>query len=119
VAALPVLPAIAAMVAFVRFLRTMDELQRRIHFEALVIAFAAAILITFSYGFLETAGLPAIPWIWIAPMMIVLWGVTAGIGRRGVRACAGRRQRVAIPRPAWPGLAGRAARRARPGPGTG
>src|SRR3954465_11299019 len=82
-ALLPVVPALAAMAAFIRFLRTMDEMQRRIQFEAFGIAFASTALITFSYGFLENAGLPGISLIWVAPAMIAIWGIaTAVVTRR-------------------------------------
>jgi hypothetical protein len=82
VALLPVLPAAGALVAFIRYLRTMDELQRRIQFEAFGAAFAATILITFTYGFLEIAGLPTISAIWIGPGMIAAWGVISAIVTR-------------------------------------
>jgi hypothetical protein len=74
-ALLPIAPSALAMVAFLRFLRRMDELQQRIQIEAIGIAFGATALLTFSYGFLENAGLPRLSWTWILPLMIVIWGV--------------------------------------------
>jgi hypothetical protein len=76
-AVLPVLPGVAALIAFVRRLRDMDELERRIQFEALGIAFAVTILVTFTYGFLENAGLPRLSAIWVTPFMIAAWGVSS------------------------------------------
>jgi len=57
----------------------MDELQRRIHLEALGFAFGATAILTFAYGFLENAGLPRLSYIWILPAMVVLWGVGAAV----------------------------------------
>lgn len=74
VALLPVLPIPFGMLAFVRMLRRLDELQRRIEFDALAYSFGATMLITFTYGFLENAGLPRLSWIWVLPLMGVLWG---------------------------------------------
>ena len=78
-AALPILPSVGALIAFVRYLRTLDELQRRIQFEAFGIVCAVTVLATLSYGFLENAGLPQAGVIWIGPMMIVLWGLVSGL----------------------------------------
>ena len=48
------------MSAFVRFLGRMDELQRRIHLEALGFAFGATAILTFAFGLMENAGLPRV-----------------------------------------------------------
>lgn len=82
VALLPVLPLGFAMLAYVRFLRRMDELQRRIQLDALTYSFGASALITIAYGFLEQAGLPAVSWVWVAPLMIVLWGASVAVASR-------------------------------------
>jgi hypothetical protein len=82
-AVLPVLPGIGVLVAYIRYLRDMDELQRRIQVEALGIAFAVTFLVTFTYGFLENAGLPKVSAIWVTPVMILSWGLaSAGVSRR-------------------------------------
>lgn len=57
-ALLPVLPAPFAIWAVVRFYRGLDELHRRIHLEGLSLSFPASLLIIFTYGFLQNAGLP-------------------------------------------------------------
>ena len=75
-AVLPVLPGAAALLAFVRHLRDLDELQRRIQFEALGIAFAVTVLVTLTYGFAENAGLPRLSAIWVTPLMIAGWGLS-------------------------------------------
>ena len=81
----PVIPIIFAMIAFMRGLGRMDELQRRIQFEALAFGFGAAGIITFSYGFLELVGFPHISWIFVFPLMIMFWGIGGGIASRRYR----------------------------------
>jgi hypothetical protein len=81
-ALLPVLPAATALLAFVRFPRTMDELQRRIQFEAFGIVVALTVLTTFSLGLLENAGLPRIGLIWVGPAMIAVWGMASAVVSR-------------------------------------
>ena len=74
-ALLPVLPAPFAVWAVVRFYRGLDELHRRIHLEGLSLSFPASLLIIFTYGFLQNGGLPPVDLIWVATMMIGLWGL--------------------------------------------
>ncbi len=74
-ALLPALPAPFAVWAVVRFYRGLDELHRRIHLEGLSLSFPASLLIIFTYGFLQNAGLPSVDLIWVATMMIGLWGL--------------------------------------------
>lgn len=73
----PMLPGIGVCWAILRQLRRMDELQQRLQLEALAIAFAGTALITFSYGFLENAGLPQLSMFAVWPLMAALW--VAGI----------------------------------------
>lgn len=72
---LPVLPALFCLRAYLRFLVRMDELQQRIQLTGIGFSFGTMGLITFSYGFLELAGFPHFPTIWVFPLMIALWGV--------------------------------------------
>ena len=65
--------------------RRMDELQRRIQFEGLALAFGATSLLTFSYGFLENVGFPQVSWVFIAPLMIALWGLGCAWAGRSYR----------------------------------
>ena len=81
-ALLPVVPAGFALWAAVRFFRGLDELQRRIQFEAVAFSFLATCLITLTYGFLQNAGFPPGDWVWVAPMMIILWGFGLAIAAR-------------------------------------
>lgn len=54
-ALLPVVPTILALLAIAAGLREADELQRRVHLEALAIAYPLAILLMMTLGLLELA----------------------------------------------------------------
>ena len=79
VALIPVLPAAFGLLAFLRFLSRMDELQQRIQLTAIGFSFGATAILTFAYGFLQLAGLPALSWIYILPAMVILWGIGSAI----------------------------------------
>ena len=72
---LPVLPALGIPLAVVRFCQAMDELQLRMQLESLAFGFAATAIVTFTYGFLQNAGLPEVSWVWVWPVMAVCWMV--------------------------------------------
>jgi hypothetical protein len=69
----PMAPCAAVVRAVLRFLRGTDELQRQIQLEALAFAFAAGSLLTFSYGFLQTVGLPDVSWLMVWPVFAACW----------------------------------------------
>ncbi len=71
--------------AVVRQLRRMDELGQRIQLEALGLAFVGSALITFSYGFLETAGFPRLSMFYVWPLMGSLWALGCVLGVRRYR----------------------------------
>jgi hypothetical protein len=79
VALAPMLPGCATCWAIVRQLARVDELQRRIQYESIAIAFAATALLTFSYGFLENVGYPRLSMFSVWPVMGAIWGVCVGI----------------------------------------
>lgn len=82
-AVLPVLPSVFAVWAAIRFFRSLDELQRRVQFEGIAFSFLATCLLTLTWGFLQNAGLPQADVIWVAPLLIGLWGIGVGLaGRR-------------------------------------
>jgi len=66
----PMLPAVAVLWAIMRQMRRLDELQRRVQFEALAFAFAGTALLSFGYGFLEGLGYPRLS-------MFAVWGAMA------------------------------------------
>jgi hypothetical protein len=82
VAVLPVVPAAFAMRAAIRYFRGLDELQRRIQIEGLAFSFNATCLIALSWGFLQNAGLPHADVIWVAPLLVFLWGIGTCISKR-------------------------------------
>jgi hypothetical protein len=73
IAVLPVLPALGIPLAVIRYIQSMDELQLRIQLESLAFGFAATAIATFTYGFLQNAGLPEVSWVWVWPVMAVCW----------------------------------------------
>lgn len=81
-AVLPVIPSAFAMWAAIRFFRGLDELQRRIQFEGLAFSFLGTCLISLTWGFLQNAGLPHADVIWIAPLLIMLWGLGIAVASR-------------------------------------
>ncbi|GAA5232064.1 hypothetical protein FOZ76_15725 [Verticiella sediminum] len=81
----PMIPAFLLCWVIVRGVRRMDELQRRVQFEAIVFAFAGSALSTFGYGFLENAGLPRLSMFAVWPLMAVLWVVGAALAARRYR----------------------------------
>jgi hypothetical protein len=70
----------------VRDMRRLDELQRRIHLEALGLAFAGTAIVVTGWGFLEQAGAPEVRWgLWIWPAMCALWVAGLLVARRRYR----------------------------------
>lgn len=73
-ALMPILPILYFARSVIIFSRTWDELQRQIAFEATVIAFFIVGIGSFTYGFLEGIGFPALDTVWIMPMLIAVQG---------------------------------------------
>ncbi len=73
IALLPMIPAVGILWVVIRQLRVMDELQRKIQFEALSWAFGLTAVTTFSYGFLETVGFPRLSYFLVWPVMGAFW----------------------------------------------
>ena len=73
--ALPGIGLTAVAVAAMRSVRRMDELERRIHGEAMAFAFLCSVLLVTSCGFLNVAGLPTPPIEWLSPIMVSCWVV--------------------------------------------
>jgi hypothetical protein len=82
VALSPMLPAAATAWVVLRELRRIDELQRRVQFEALGFSFAGTAILTFSYGFLEGLGYPRLSMFTVWPILAVLWVVGLALARR-------------------------------------
>ena len=82
---LPLLPAGVLLWSYIRMFRRADELQRRIVYEALAIAFVATLSVTLTGAFLQSAGLPTFGWIWIAGVLVVSWTVGLVLASRRYR----------------------------------
>jgi len=76
-----IVAAIAEAAAFawmlfetVRSVRRLDELERRIHVEALASAALVSVVVIAGAGFLAKAGLPSIDWSWAAlALLAITW----------------------------------------------
>lgn len=77
----PMLPAAFICVAVIRAIRNLDEMQRKLQFEALALSFAGTALLTFAYGFLEGTGFPKLSMFTVWPLMAGLWVIGVIIGR--------------------------------------
>ena len=75
-----------AVILPVRSIRALDEMQQRIHLEALAFAFAGTGVVATTYGFLVSAGLPDYEFgTFVWPLMVLLWVVGVLIARRRYR----------------------------------
>lgn len=73
---LPMAPALLMLRAYLVFTRSMDEFQRRLQNEALIVACAVTVFGSFAYGFLEEwAEFPHLPLIWVLPAFCMVFGV--------------------------------------------
>jgi len=85
VALVPVPVFALFLVTFIRGIKELDELERRIQFEALVFAFPLAILLVMTLGLLELA-IPLSPEDWsyrhIWPFLFVFYFLGVAIARR-------------------------------------
>ena len=82
IAFLPFLPVLVIAWVAIRSVSTLDEMQRRIQFEAVVIAFVITCLTTIAYGFLQNAGFPEINLMFVGTGMIGVWGLVTFVVRK-------------------------------------
>ncbi|XQZ35194.1 hypothetical protein E2976_23105 [Paracoccus yeei] len=81
VSLMPMLPAAIVCAAVVAIIRRMDEMQRKLQFDALALSFAGTALLTFGYGFLEGEGYPRLSMFVVWPLMALLWTIGTCLGR--------------------------------------
>ena len=68
------------------YARALDEFQRRLQTEALIVAIAVVLSGSFAYGFLEEwANFPHVPLIWVFPAFSFVFGVAHIVIRRRYR----------------------------------
>jgi len=72
-AVLPLVLLVAVTVLAMRRLRRMDELERKMHTEAMAFAFLGSLLLVSTYGFLRGANLLTPPVLWLLPAMVSCW----------------------------------------------
>lgn len=73
---IPVAAYVVAMVCYLRLIRQGDELQRRIHLEALAIAFPSSVVAVFACEYLRKAGFIAeFKPDYALMIMLALWGL--------------------------------------------
>lgn len=73
VAMVPIVGIALALSYAMRYVRGMDELQRKMHLEALAFAFCTQWFILISYGFLRLMGITLFEAEVLAPIMMLLW----------------------------------------------
>jgi hypothetical protein len=79
----PVAPALMMLRAYLVYSRALDEFQRRLQTEALIVAAAVVVFGSFAYGFLEEwAEFPHVPLIWVFPAFSVVFGLAHILIRR-------------------------------------
>lgn len=69
----PMLAVLLAVRAMVRQIRLSDEYVRKTTLEHLAVAAAVTAGCTFTYGFLEIAGLPRLSMFYVWPLMAASW----------------------------------------------
>ena len=83
VACTPIPGNVALVVLVVRAIRKLDEFKKRVHFEAVVIAFLSTGVLVFIYGFLQQADvLPPFNGFLIWAFMLVTYGIGYAIAIR-------------------------------------
>lgn len=82
---LPIIPILFGLSAFLTYLRQLDEMQRRIHFEAFGFSLGLTGIVTFTLGLMENAGFERPSLVWVFPMMIIFWGIGQFIAGRRYR----------------------------------
>ncbi len=72
----PIAPALLMLGAQLRYMRALDEFQRRIQSEAVLIAAAVIAFATLAYGQLEDmADFPDISMMWVFPALCIVWSI--------------------------------------------
>lgn len=79
----PIAPALLMLGAQLRYMNALDEFQRRVQSEAVLIAAAVIAFATLAYGQLEDmAGFPNISLMWVFPALCVVWSIATLFVRR-------------------------------------
>lgn len=85
-ATVQIAPFVVLLLVLRQGLQRCDELQRRVHLEAVALAFAGTGLLAVGYGFLQQdADAPGANWSFLWPIMTGLWLVAFGLTNRRYR----------------------------------
>ena len=82
---LPLLPAAVTVWAFLRMVRQTDELERRINYQALALAFGVTFAASLLWSVLEDVGLPRVSSFWWWLLLAISWAVGLSIYSRRYR----------------------------------
>ncbi|MGE3468052.1 MAG: hypothetical protein AB7J13_14115 [Pyrinomonadaceae bacterium] len=75
-ALIPVAAYIIFLIGYLRLIRMTDELQRKIHLEALAIAFPSSAVVIFSFEYLRKAGfITEFKPDYALIVMVIFWGI--------------------------------------------
>jgi hypothetical protein len=78
----PIAPALLMLAVQLRYMRALDEFQRRVQSEAVLIAAAVVAFATLAYGQLEDmAGFPDISLIFVFPALCIVWSIATLVVR--------------------------------------
>ena len=78
----PVLPLLLAFWAIMRQYNRSDELHKRMAREAFAMGAIIFGWLLIILGFAENGGVPKIPMIFLAPLLLALWGICTPIVQR-------------------------------------
>lgn len=74
IALLPIIPIGVALSELMRYVASLDELQRRVQFEAVATAGVLTCMLSFAWGMLEMAGFPKLPIVLVTPLFCAAYG---------------------------------------------
>ena len=84
-ALIPTIPVAVAILEILRFVRSLDELERRVQFEAVAVAGLLTCFLSFAWGLLESAGVPKMPVILVMPVFCAIYGFSVWLAHRRFR----------------------------------
>jgi len=82
VAVIPTLLALAVIWAYIVFLREADELQRKVHLEALAAGFGTGMVFMMGYRLLERIGAPKLDMNDPLLVMVMVWALWQAVAAR-------------------------------------
>ena len=84
VALTPMIPGIWIGLGVFRAIQKLDELERLVLMEGVVVSFIVTLILVLSLGFLQNVGFPLINCIYIGFAMIMIWLIAKLVLHRGM-----------------------------------